>query len=320
MQKICNPGDIDPAQTLAVIINCGTKWVTTLALMSVLTHTRYPVLLIDCESKDGSLKHFDFLARTRSLGFYWLEWPLRIHGLALDLLFNTVDAESVLLVDSDLEIRESRIVDRLAAALDLQPHHYGAGFLHGPEWLGAPHGLPDNVGYYVERMWIPLVQLRTKAIRDALHAGGSFAQHRDFIEFPEMPRLSQLLGHRFWLPLLRDIRLKRLGDSLDIESARRSAAFLEYDTGADMHGRLKALGYSFANLDQAFWNDVSHYHGVTRSAVSRPYRRLLQKVGIAHASNDISQSAILSQVHHRLKSIYGLSAEDFTCEKVEEFA
>jgi 3-dehydroquinate dehydratase len=42
----------------AVIINVGTKAVTTLALLRALKYARMPVIVIDCESTDGSLEHF----------------------------------------------------------------------------------------------------------------------------------------------------------------------------------------------------------------------------------------------------------------------
>lgn len=50
--------DLAPEPERAIIINVNTKLVTTLALLSTIRHAGMPVLLIDCESTDGSLRHF----------------------------------------------------------------------------------------------------------------------------------------------------------------------------------------------------------------------------------------------------------------------
>ena len=55
---INNLSDLPRSRERAVIINVGTKIVSPLALLSTLRYAGMPVLLIDCESKDGSLDHF----------------------------------------------------------------------------------------------------------------------------------------------------------------------------------------------------------------------------------------------------------------------
>jgi len=45
----------------AVIINAGTKYVTTLALLSTLRHAQVPTIVLDCASQDGSFGWFEHL-------------------------------------------------------------------------------------------------------------------------------------------------------------------------------------------------------------------------------------------------------------------
>ena len=84
----------------AVIINVGTRQVTTLALLSALRHAQMPVLLIDCESNDGSWDYFTRLMEDRP--FDMLSAPLRQHGETLDWLFQNINCDNLLLIDSDL--------------------------------------------------------------------------------------------------------------------------------------------------------------------------------------------------------------------------
>ena len=160
MQVIDDLGNLPAQRQCAVIINCATRMTTTLALASLRAATDMPILLIDCASKDGSREHFSGLASRHGLDFFWLDWPLRKHGHALDALLAGIPAEEVLLVDSDVDIRSGEVIARMQAALTADAQAYAAGFRHGPQWLGAEHGLPDAVGHYAERMWIPLVLLR----------------------------------------------------------------------------------------------------------------------------------------------------------------
>lgn len=284
---------------LAVIINCGTRWVSTLALVSLRAASDWPILLIDCESRDGSRAHFAQLSRRHGLHFHWLEWPLRPHGRALDRLFDEVRAERVLLVDSDVEIRDAAVPAAMRDALDADPSAYGAGFLHGPEWMGRAHGLPERVGWYAQRMWIPLVLLRTEAMRAARAAGESFLQRREFLEVPGHPALSRWLGLRFWIPGLRNLR-RRGGD------APGDAAFLELDTGAAMHRRLAGFDRGLATLPDALWRQVHHYHGVSRAERRWRPRKLAERLHLAGAANDVAQQSIVDDVRARLAQEYAV--------------
>ena len=102
-----------PAQPArAIIINCSTKVVSTLALMSVLRHANMPVLLIDCASRDGSWAWFSALAKQHT--FDLLAMPLRPHGKTLDRIFCESQDAALLLVDSDLEILRGDIMLKMA--------------------------------------------------------------------------------------------------------------------------------------------------------------------------------------------------------------
>ena len=300
IQVIDDLGDLPAQRQCAVIINCATRMTTTLALASLRAATDMPILLIDCASKDGSREHFSGLASRHGLDFFWLDWPLRKHGHALDALLAGIPAEEVLLVDSDVDIRSGEVIARMQAALAADAQAYAAGFRHGPQWLGAEHGLPDAVGHYAERMWIPLVLLRVAAVRQALAAGASFIQHRDFVEFPRHPRLSRALALRFWLPGLRVIAPRRRPHD------PRSPAFIEFDTGGHLHAELVARGHRLIGLADSLWQQVDHFHGVSRAGNRRLLRRLLRKLGLRVASNDSPEAGIAAEVRKRLAEVHGI--------------
>jgi hypothetical protein len=305
MREIGDLRDIGPIPAIAVIVNCSTKLVTTLALASVLRRTRLPVLVIDCESTDGSRGHFAALAPRLERDFLWLPMPLARHGVTLDAVFDAMPAREVLLVDSDLEILDGRVVEAMAAALASAPDAYGAGFLHRRAWLAAQHGVRDRIGRYAERMWIPLVLLRTQAVRRARAGGASFAQRRDFAEFPGHPLLSRWAGMRLWIPGLRDLLPPRHAAGGD----PAAPAFVEHDTGALVHAELLAEGLRFAALDESLWGDVHHFHGVTRSGLARRIDRFARRWRVITGATGTAQDAVGAMVRERLRSEYGLAVQ-----------
>ena len=164
-----------PAPTAEVaIINCSTKELTALALVSALRHGGLPVTVIDCESTDGSVEFFHQLQR--QLTFKLAHLPLRRHGVTLDRIFSESSCDALLLLDSDAEIIDPQLVPRMLQSLT--PGTYGSGFLHAGEWLGPEHGGDPgqrgggdpgqhgggHPGYYAERMWIPCVLLDVAAV------------------------------------------------------------------------------------------------------------------------------------------------------------
>ena len=311
MRVVGSVSELPPVGELAVIINCVTKWVTTLALAAAAAHARAPILLIDCASRDGSREHFATLARRYGIAFDWLAWPLRVHGVALDQLFAEVRARHVLLIDSDLEILTGDVIARMRAALASAANAYGAGFLHAAEWMGAAHALHERAGFYAERMWIPCVMLRTAAMRLARAAGCSFAARRTFHDFAGFPRLSRVTAQRYKLPLLRRRVLWRPRPHPDATlgaKGRSGPAFVEYDTGADVHAWQKSAGRCLAALPGELWGDVRHYHGVTRAATAGALVRAALRIRQGREDPVFTEPQdVDSEVRHRLATTYGIT-------------
>lgn len=302
MREIHSLAELPSFQRVACIINCGTRWVTSLALVSVLKRTNFPLLVIDCESKDDSKWHLRELSARYGLEFYWLEWPLRRHGLTLDVLFGEISAENVLLVDSDVEIRDGHVVETISAALEDDADAYGAGFLHEHTWMGRDHGLPDKIGWYTERMWIPLVLLRTHVVRRALNDGVSFVQKRRYIEFLGRPWISQWMAYRFWLPGIRHLRPR-----LQYRDREPVPALIEYDTGAMMHEWLTRTGYRFVAVDPNLWGGVRHFHGVSRARIPQPMRALVMRLGLRRERNESRETDTITEVQRQLSNVYGVN-------------
>ena len=250
----------------AIIINCSTKAVTTLALLSALKYANMPVLLIDCESTDGSVAWFESLRTTYTFDF--LQAPLRPHGETLDVIFGASNDDAILLVDSDLEILRDDIVPEMRAALADQGV-YGAGFLHEGASMAHRGHTRSRPGRYMERMWIPLAFLKTAAIRRAFRAGSTFMHSRDYLEFPWSRLVSKLLYVRHRLPFVKHISLEVLAPARERINGEQHA-FREYDTGARIHSWLTQSGARFASVGEPFLSQsLKHYHGVTRATLTR---------------------------------------------------
>jgi hypothetical protein len=267
-------------------------------------------VVIDCESEDGSREHFHRLSLSQGLAFDWLEWPLNAHPVTLDRVFDEIQCDKTLLIDSDLEIRTSEVIDALCAALASNPEAYGAGFLHGPCWIGEDRGLHAHAGYYVERMWIPFTLLRTEVIRRARREGGSFMSRRPFVDLPGHPTLARLLGYRYRIRGLRKwkLPLPQASDRVapvnaEVPSDPRPS-FVEFDTGALLHLSLKERGHPFVALPDDMWGQVHHYHGVTRAALSNAFRRALKTIRLATIDSETSQRSVVGEVHARMMQVY----------------
>jgi hypothetical protein len=297
---------IPRADARAVIINCGTKWLTLLAVLSAHRHTGLPVVVIDCESADGSKQQIDRVTRDLCIDVDCVDWPLRPHPVALDAVFTSIPADRVLLMDSDLEILTPAPFKLMAEALDDDPDAYASGFLHGPMWIGEDHGLPAHTGYYAERMWIPFTFLRTSIVRDALARGLSFMNRRTHYEVPGAPSLSRVLARRYRVAGIKHIPLPWLG-------ARRpqiegwSPKFIEFDTGADLHARLVSEGKRFEAIPVRFWGDVAHHHGVTRAGLATGMRKMAKRLNLISRKTETDQQSVIHQVFERLESQYGVT-------------
>tara|TARA_X000001036_G_scaffold368904_1_gene354736 strand:+ start:131 stop:838 length:708 start_codon:yes stop_codon:yes gene_type:complete len=201
---------------------------------------------------------------------YLCELPLKAHGATLDDLFIKISVPEILLLDSDVEILDGRIFPPIVAGLADNEDAYGAGLLQEGNWMVPPdHVYEEGVAWYFERMWIPLVLLRRSRVFSALMAGGSFVAHRDFLELPNWPRLSRLLGYRL-----------RIKTSLGDKTKNRGPFIHEWDTGSKLHRTLIDQGVPYASIDPSYWGHVNHVHGVTRSQISGPIFRLAVRLGL----------------------------------------
>jgi len=273
-----------------VIINCSTRELTALALASAHKYSGLPVTVIDCESTDGSVDYLKALQK--NLRFEIAHLPLRRHGVTLDRVFRETTRDALLLLDSDAEILDARLVPAMLDAL--RPGTYGSGFVHAGEWLPAAHGGGLRKGWYAERMWIPCVMLDVAAVRAALDAGASFAQRVTGNEMPQWPWLSTLLRQRFRVPGLRGLALDGMR-STRREFGGEKPHYVYRDTGADVHEWLINRGLAFADLGAAWWpTAVAHRHGVTRRQL-RPWMRNAADVGASRAD-----------AVERLEKVYGV--------------
>jgi len=265
-------------------------------MSSVLRHSQLPILLIDMQSIDGSWEYFSRMASSEPrIDLY--SAPLMKHGYILDRIFKETRDERLLLVDSDLEICDSRIVNQMLEAT-VEEDVFGAGAIHGPSWLGSAHNLPKNVVLYQERMWIPITMLRVRHIKAALDEGYSFINRWVPNEVTAVPWLSKLLSMRFFVPVIKRIRAECLrGTRSTYHNERPNMVCC--DTGADIFCHLKYdKGACFVDYGiDSLTTLAHHYHGVTR-------RRLNRRDNNATAIDDI-----MGEVLERLKQEYGIEFE-----------
>jgi len=255
--------ELDRVATLAVIINVDTKLVTTLALMSALRYVKAPILLMDCESKDGSFEHFMDLQSAHS--FFLMPAPRRQHGYTLDWIFEQTPAANVLLIDSDIEILGAELPDRVCAEI-ARDDVDGCGFVHDGAWMT---GLNAPYGWYVERFWIPFLALKAATVQQDLAAGLSFIDRRVPNDLPHWERLSRVLMFRYRAPWLRRLRLGFL-EPFRKEYFGHKPSFLYYDTGAALYQSLFKEGQAtFSGLPWALNEQcLIHFHGVSRSGLN----------------------------------------------------
>ena len=290
---INSPSVLNPVPCRAIIINISTKEVSTLALLSVLRYSDLPVLLLDLHSTDGSLEYFTERMASEPRLDICSAAPQK-HGYMLDWLFRESRDEALLLVDSDLELIDADILTRMLDTLK-QPEVFGAGAIHGPEWMGSAHGLPSETCLFQERMWIPFTLLRVASIQKALTAGFSFINRWVPNEIVSIPWLSSALSKRFFLPVVKNIRASFLRRTRAVYQGRQPNLVC-CDTGADIFCHLKYdqkarfVDFGIAHVETL----THHYHGVTRRQVKKNDR------------NATGLNEIMSGVLARLRSEYGV--------------
>ena len=179
----------------AIIINVGTRIVSTLSLLSVLKYANMPILLIDCPI-DKSMEDFFYFQKLKEKYSYDLiSLPLQEHGMTLDYIFNNLNTDYILLVDSDLEILNDEILLLMKKWIQIEAA-FGAGFTHGPCPVNANDWISGVAGRYEERMWIPFSLLNVAKVREALNLGHSFRGKTIYNILPQYPRLSKFLFKR----------------------------------------------------------------------------------------------------------------------------
>jgi len=284
---------LTPASCRAIIINVSTKQVTALAVLSALRYTQLPILLIDCESTDGSWEYLSRLVASEPRVDLYAA-PLAKHGYTLDKIFRETRDESLLLIDSDLEILDAEIVNEMLVAMT-DPNVFGAGRIHGPEWLWSVHKMPKQVALYQERMWIPLTILKVRFIKEVLKEGYSFINRWIPNEIPSVPWLSWALAMRFFVPGFKNLRAEFLRKSRHVyHNLQPNLVFC--DTGGDIFCHLKYdrgadfIDFGAESLDKA----AHHYHGVTRRQLN------------ARDRNSVALDGVIGEIATRLRQEYGI--------------
>lgn len=258
--------EIPYAKERAIIINAGTSMVSTLAIFSALKYIDMPLLVIDCpivEERKTDFKHFIKLKEDISLDFDLMSLPLQDHGLTLDNIFNTIKGDFVLLIDSDLEILDKKLISFMRKWIQIDGA-FGSGFSHGPCPVRANDWINGLEGHYEERMWIPFTFLKVSLVKEAIKAGRSFRGKTFYNVIPKYPRLSKFLFNKF-----KNTQLLKMFRIFQQDYAGNKPFFSAFDTGADIYQYLKYNKfYFFFGFDANSWiqNEyVCHYSGVTRN-------------------------------------------------------
>jgi hypothetical protein len=204
---------------------------------------------------------------------------------------------NLLLIDSDLEIRNAEILNWMLKAIG-SADVFGAGAVHGPTWLGSVHGMPEKVALYQERMWIPLTLLKVQYIKGALEEGYSFINRWVPNELCSLPWLSKALSMRFFVPGFKKVRADFLRGTRRVYR-NEQPNIVCCDTGADIFCHLRYdIGARFIDFGiEGVTKMAHHYHGVTRRRLNKRDR------------NAIAMDDIMSEVLQRLQHEYGVELE-----------
>lgn len=267
MPIIKNIADLPLRDEYAVIVNVGTKMVTTLAILSVLKHAQMPLVVVDCQY--NGIDDYSYLTKLQDkYDFSLVSLPLRNHGYTLDYIFSNLKAKHIMLVDSDLEIRDKWIVDYMRKNGNKESF-FGAGFYQSDFWFkrGVNWEEPRD-GYYMERMWIPLTYLDVEKVREALDKRLSFINRMYYNIFERNQKLSRKL---MYSPTIRKVLgytdYSLLNPWKKIFRGQKPLIVM-YDTGCDLYQYLKyEKEYKFAGIECNVGEDgrwVKHYSGITR--------------------------------------------------------
>lgn len=271
------------AKERAVIINCGTRLTTTLAILSALRYLGMPVLVVDCPIKRNSIggmeadtSDLQYLSRLKALySFDLVQLPLRAHGDTLDYLFLNLQAEYVCLIDSDLEILNSDGISFMRRYADdgkifgQKQKIFGSGFVQV-----SGKGLPPQEGWFhMERMWIPFTYLKVDLMKRMILKGKSFNITHEYNDFPANQKVGERIFH-----LLRRIERKFPKTVYRASSAvfhlfrrpygKSRPSLVAYDTGSKIYESLEDDGYLF--IGTSFYVAdyyCRHFGGATRQRI-----------------------------------------------------
>ena len=271
----------------AVIINVGTKHVTTLALLSVLKYVKIPILIID--SIGGNIKgDFNYFVNLQAnYKFDLIQLPLRAHGKMLDFIFSEITADYVLIIDSDIEILNEEAIQFMRKHI-LSPNVFGTGFIHGP----VSGVVNKRNSYYIERMWIPYTLLNVKMIKLALLNNISFNILKIYNDFPYNQWISKMI-YKISNKLIMDFKILNLFRK---KYCKSYPSYVLHDTGAEIYQYLKNNNYYFIGFNVMVSNFYTkHYHGITRNLLDNS----------DFTGNSIDD--IITEVKTRLKELYNFN-------------
>ena len=250
--------------TVIIIINVNTYISTILAVLSAKKATKHPIIVIDCSTDENEIIILSKLSST--IDFYLIKMPLQIHGRTLDLLFRTVNAKYILLLDSDAEITdysffENKLID--------ESDTFGIGFIHGPCPMSENSMRAAKFLYYQERMYIPCVILKREKIMEALDAGYSFEAKDKYNDFP-VSFIARQFYRRFHFNFFQKYDFPFLKYFRRVYYDFYRPSMIYYDTGAEIYMFLKyKCSYDFIGLPVKYHNRYfNHYHGITRKVLN----------------------------------------------------
>jgi len=254
--------EIKHQHNIAIIINVATPLLSTLALHSALKYAKMPVLVVNSPIDDQALNSPDYkylLKLHDEYNFDLIELPLKKHGYILDEIFMNINADNILLIDSDLEIIDTYAIDYMLKYIEY-PWVFGSGFIQGPRGLGGDSPMVKKNGYLVERMWIPLTILDVKKVKEAIRREKSFIAKYVFNDFPIIPTISKMLFYSYKFRLFKKNRVKHKYKFKFLNLFKQkfgdySPSFIHYDTGADIYQDLKyTQDYSFIGFTESLVN------------------------------------------------------------------
>lgn len=283
--------DVYTEEELGVIINCGTRLSTTLAILSANKYLGMPILVVNCPLPNVASDMGYFIRLQKTADFDLIELPLRKHGETLDYIFSNIKAKYVCLIDSDVEILNDEAIKHMKLHAR-EDNVFGAGFTQGPA-LGIK---AKRKGYYIERMYIPFTYLNVGYCREAIQNGVSFNIVIKYNDFPYHQRVSQLVykyltKYRLFDMVFNIFRKNYCGYKPSV---------IARDTGADIYSYLKGKGLIFIGYPRFIeYLYINHFDGITRNRLDPS----------DYTGKQLS--SVESIIKQRLKELYNFDYDEF---------